>query len=87
MNISRSLWWPAWTSARPAWTTNAAAARARLPRWKRVGRTLIRLQEKVDGERGVREAAMAEFDHRRGARRQETHDDKFQTVVDGDRRR
>ena len=50
---------------------------------KRVGEDVIRLQEKVDGERGVREAAMAELGTIIDAvvRRQETHDDKFQTVV------
>ena len=50
---------------------------------KRVGEDVIRLQEKVDGERGVREAAMAELGTiiDAVARRQETHDDKFQTVV------
>jgi hypothetical protein len=50
---------------------------------KRVGEDVFRLQEKVDGERGVREAAVAQLgsELRSLATRAETHDDTFQTIV------
>ena len=50
---------------------------------KRVGEDIFRLQEKVDTERGVREASVAQLSSELTAvtRRKDTHDDKFQTIV------
>jgi hypothetical protein len=50
---------------------------------KRVGEDIFRLTEKVDGERGVREASVAQLASELAsvAQRADTHDDQFQTIV------
>lgn len=50
---------------------------------KRVGEDIYRLSEKVDTERGAREASVAQLATELASvtRRADTHDDKFQTIV------